>query len=162
ATEQQQALSQNFSISGSSARRRGADGGSGSGLLEEISPRRVYRPLLRIPNFARNNSWIGAFVWRIRYTKRSLPMTRFFPIALVAALLLSTTVLAQGGGAGGAGGSASGGAGAGSAAGASGSNSGAFTNSTTNPGGTTGSGTNPAGMDANQDSRSANDPNRPN
>jgi hypothetical protein len=51
------------------------------------------------------------------------------------------------------------------AAGANGSNSGAFTNSTTNPGGTTGSGTNPAGMgnpNANQDSRSANDLNRPN
>jgi hypothetical protein len=35
----------------------------------------------------------------------------------------------------------------------------------TNPGGTTGSGINPAGMgnpNANQDSRSANDPNRPN
>jgi hypothetical protein len=60
-----------------------------------VKARRASRPPLRIRNFVRNNSWIGAFVGKTRYTKRSLSMTRLFPLALGIRLVAATSSTAS-------------------------------------------------------------------
>src|SRR5439155_25082320 len=115
-------------------------------VLDQRASRRQCSFAVRSEQFSRS-----APLWGDTVRKRETTMSgrRLFPLALFSALMLSTAVLAQGGG-GGSGGGAGGGGGAagGSAAGTSGAASGGSANSgaaTSSPGNTTGTGSNPAG-----------------